>query len=111
MATTETVDSSDDLWFVDGEGILVSYLELDGLGDVVNPVTHPRYLTIPALNIRKLLDPQPGLTTTYYRLLLSAEELQPVPRVGSVVFSITDEQGITPISLWSGIIRRRNLYS
>jgi len=106
MQDFETVDNQGDIWFVRGEGILISFSEVDDTLTPINPSTHPRWLNIPSLSVRQEIEVYSG----NWRIVLTPEQLQPVPRVGSVTFSVTDEQGVVPISLWSGVIRERNLY-
>lgn len=109
MQDFDTVDSQGNIWFVRGEGILVSFREIDDTNNPVDPGTHPRWLNIPALGIKQEIGVSPSLSTDW-RFVLTPLQLQPIPRVGSVVFSVTDEQGVVPQSLWSGVIRERNLY-
>lgn len=111
MQDFETVDNQGNIWFVRGEGILVSFKEVDGAGIAITPSVHPRWLTIDSLNLRQTIEVDPNNSTTHYRIVITPEQLHDVPRVGSVTFSITDEEGVVPISLWSGIITERNLYS
>lgn len=109
MQDFSTVDRQGDMWFVRGEGIVVSFQELDDSYTPVNPADHPRWLNIPYLNIRQELTENPELPGDY-QLVLTPEQLHEVPRIGSVTFSITDEEGEVPIALWAGVIRERNLY-
>lgn len=114
MIEAGTVDDQGNISYVRGEGILLLFRERDGTGALVDPGTHPRWLNIPALSIRR----EVGIDSsdpTYYRLTITPDELSAASRVGGVAFSITDEQnvieGVTyPIALWSGTIRERNLF-
>ena len=110
MIDFETVDTQGDIWFIRGEGVIISFQEIDDTNTPVPSSTHPRYLAVPQLGIHQLIPEDPSLSGGW-RIELSPEQLHPVPRVGSVVFSVTDEQGLYPLSLWSGVIRERNLFS
>lgn len=110
MQDFETVDSEGNIWFVQGEGISVSFDEKDDNGDPVNPATNLRWLTIPALNIRRTIAIDPALSTNW-RIIITPAELSPVLRGNGVQFSVTDEQGPVPLSTWAGIIRERKLNS
>lgn len=110
MKDFETVDPEGNIWFVRGEGILVSFDEKDDTGAPVDPATHPRWLTIPLLNIRRTLGVDPGLSSNW-RIAITPAELASLSTTSSAAFSITDEQGVVPVSLWAGVIRERNLNS
>ena len=109
MQDFETVDTQGNIWFVRGEGIFISFYEVDDSFNPINPSTHERWLTIAALGIRQKLAVNPEVPTDWV-IVITPDQLRAVPRVGSVVFSVTDEQGPVPLSLWSGVIRERNLY-
>ena len=109
MQDFETVDGQGNIWFIRGEGILITFGERDDSSVVVNATTNPRYLSIPALEIYRQIGVSPT-SSTDWRIALTPEELHPVPRVGSVTFSVMDISPPVPLSLWSGVIRERNLY-
>ena len=103
-----TVDEKGDLWFTRGEGLLVSFGELDDLDAVVSPATHPRYLSISSINYYQLIGVDPADSNSW-RIALTPELLAPV-ELGGVAFSVIDNQGTVPVATWSGVIRERNLF-
>lgn len=109
MQDFDTVDYQGNIWFVRGEGILVSFREVDDSRNPVDPATHPRWLTIPLLEVRQSLPVNPS-ASGYWLITLTPEQLAPLSRSGSAPFSVTDETASVPLSLWAGVIRERNLY-
>lgn len=107
MSDIETITNQGDIQFVRGEGVVVSFRELDSNGDVVEPATHPRYLQILALEYDELI-PEDLDDANYYRIGLTVSD---VARIGpsGVAFTVLDKQGTIPIAVWSGVIRERRI--
>lgn len=110
MQDFDTVDTRGDMWFVEGEGLVVSFSELDDANNPVDPATHTRWLRITALSIHQEIPVDPAISGNW-RITLTPEQLHPLLRMAGAAFSINDESGAVPVSLWAGVIRERNIYS
>lgn len=99
----ETVDDRGNISFSNTEGVIVLFKEFDELDNPVDP-SIPRYLVIPSLGVDQLI---PAFSLSERRITLTAEQLQGVGYPG-VRFYVVDRQGLTPVTLWEGMIRERN---
>lgn len=102
--TAEPVDEDGNIVFGPTEGISVPIKEVLTNGTEVNISTALRFFNCNGIKIALALDPSNALGRL---LLLTPAQLTGIP--GSTAnFSVSDEDGVVPVDLWTGTIMRRN---
>lgn len=104
--SVSTVDSNGNITFARDEGVIIPIKEFLTDGSQVDISLLERWVNSADGFIRKELATDPG-DVKGRRLILTATELNPyVSQIGQ--FTVMDEDGVVPQSLWEGLIILRS---
>lgn len=97
------VKQNGNIEFIDGEGLYIPFTERTSEGVVVDISTSPRVFVFAGNRVDTI--PNPSVATGRL-LIVEPSDLNSVG-YGGVMFSMFDEQGLVPISIWDGLLYRK----